>query len=139
MAKTGQQIITDVIGLLQQSELNMYANGKIYREGMRPRDSRAEDIVAIYTTGYAGQIATGVVTINVYVPDIAPYDDAGVLVSDGARCAQLEGYAQRMVDTWDAGKGDYRWSLREIIHTNHDDDIHQSFIVIKMNYEFINI
>lgn len=136
---TGQVIINDIVSKVLKSTLKMYVNGEVYREGQRPRDSRKEDIVVVYTSGYAGQRASGVVTINVFVPDIAPFGDTGVLVSDGSRCAQIEQWAQDMADSWTARTGDIRYTLREVIHTNHDDERAESFVVAKFNYEYLNI
>ena len=84
MAKTGKQIQSDVLALLKSSTLPSIISGKVYRKGCRPRDSKAEDAIVIFTTGLPGQIRTGVVTINIYCPDIDPYEN-GVLVEDSQR------------------------------------------------------
>ena len=77
MAKTGKQIQSDVLALLKSSTLPSIISGKVYRKGCRPRDSKAEDAIVIFTTGLPGQIQTGVVTINIYCPDIDPYEKIG--------------------------------------------------------------
>lgn len=89
MAKTGKQIQSDVLALLKSSSLPALISGKVYRKGYRPRDSKAEDAIVIFTAGLPGQVQTGVVTINIYVPDIDPYEN-GVLVENGQRCETLE-------------------------------------------------
>lgn len=139
MERTSQQVVGDVIALLKGSELDMYTNGQIYREGTRPRGSRMEDMEVIFTTGLSGQIQSGVVTILVFVPDITPFSD-GVYVVDGARCERLEGYAQRWVDSLRGGKGtDYKWRLQRTIQTGHDEGIHQGFVSIKLQYDRFTI
>ena len=47
--KTASEIVGDIIALIQDSELAASVSGEIYREGSRPRDSRAEDISVIFT------------------------------------------------------------------------------------------
>ena len=84
MAKTSKQIQGDIYNLLKGSALCSMISGDVYRSGYRPRDSRLEDAVVIFTTGLPDQIQTGVVTVNIYVPDIDPYQN-GVLVEDGER------------------------------------------------------
>ena len=70
MAKTGKQIQGDIRKLLMDSTLYTKISGEVYRNGYRPRDSRREDAVVIFTAGMPEQIQTGVVTINIFVPDI---------------------------------------------------------------------
>ena len=106
MAKTGKQIQSDVLALLKSSTLPSIISGKVYRKGCRPRDSKAEDAIVIFTTGLPGQIQTGVVTINIYCPDIDPYEN-GVLVEDGQRCETLEKAAADWVDSLTAAVSNY--------------------------------
>ena len=84
MAKTSKQVQGDVYRLLKDSTLYSMISGEVYRQGYRPRDSRLEDAVVIFTAGLPDQIQTGVVTVHIYCPDIDPYGN-GVLVEDGDR------------------------------------------------------
>lgn len=133
MAKTAKQIQTDIIELLKGSKLAAEVSGKVYRNGLRPRDSRAEDIVVTFTTGLPDEIETGVVTINVYVPDIAPYAN-GVLVENGERTAALELLSQEWVDTLLGSETNYIFGLRQTIYTEAEQDINQHFVVVKLGY-----
>ena len=96
MAKTGKQVQGDVYQLLKDSTLYTMISGDVYRNGYRPRDSRLEDAVVIFTAGLPNQIQTGVVTVNIFVPDIDPYDN-GVFVEDGQRTEALERLAAEWV------------------------------------------
>ena len=133
MAKTAKQIQTDIIELLKGSKLAAEVSGKVYRNGLRPRDSRAEDIVVTFTTGLPDEIETGVVTINVYVPDIAPYAN-GVLVENGERTAALELLSQEWVDTLLGSGTNYIFGLRQTIYTEAEQDINLHFVVVKLGY-----
>lgn len=113
-------------------------NGNVYRSPeLRPRDSRAEDIVIIFTTGYADEVQEGVVTINIFVPDIDPFGN-GVLVEDVERCEQIERLAQEWVDSLTADKSLYRFSLQRTITTEAEADIRQHFIAIALKYRYYN-
>ena len=137
MAKTGKQIQSDVLALLKSSTLPSIISGKVYRRGCRPRDSKAEDAIVIFTTGLPGQIQTGVVTINIYCPDIDPYEN-GVLVEDGQRCETLEKAAADWVDSLTAAVSNYKFKLQQTIYTEEEPEIHQHFVVVKLQYEYID-
>lgn len=110
-------------------------SGEVYRDGQRPRDSKLEDAVVIFTTGVPTQIQTGVVTVNIYVPDIDAFDN-GVLTEDGQRCEEMEALAQAWVDSLTAEVSCYRFGLQQTIYTEADADIHQHFVVIHLAYEY---
>lgn len=137
MAKTAKQIQGDVYTLLRDSSLYTNISGEVYRNGLRPRDSQLEDAVVIFTTGLPDEIQTGVVTIDIYVPDIDPYDN-GVLVEDGERTEQLEALAQAWVDSLTCDVSNYRFSLQQTIYTEAEPDINQHFVVIKLKYEYFS-
>jgi len=111
-------------------------SGAVYKAGYRPRDSRLEDAIVIFTAGLAAEVETGVVTINIYVPDIAPYDN-GVFVEDGARTVELESAAVEWVETLTAEKSNYKFSLNKTIYTEADADIKQHFVVIVLEYKYL--
>lgn len=134
--KTGHQIQTDIYGMLKGSTLVASLSGGLYRQGMRPPDSRLEDCVVIFTTADAEQVQEGVVTLNVYVPDIYPYEN-GVPVEDIARCEVIEGLVQQWVETRTAGvSGGYLFNLTSAVHTQRDEEIHQSFVVARLRFRY---
>ena len=135
--KTGQQIITDIIALLRGTSLVENVNGDIYRPSTRPRDSKAEDIVVNFTTADAEQFQSGVVTINIFVPFI-PTSQNGVLIPDSARCEEIEELAKDFFRALTARVSNYKFKLRDAIHTAEDDEIDQSFVVIRLGFTFID-
>lgn len=135
MAKTSKQIQGDIYNLLKGSALCSMISGDVYRSGYRPRDSRLEDAVVIFTTGLPDQIQTGVVTVNIYVPDIDPYQN-GVLVEDGERTETIERLAQEWVDGLTTDRSCYKFRLQQTIYTEEEPDIRQHFIVVKLKYEY---
>jgi len=135
MSKTGKQIQGDVYSLLKASALSSMISGEVYRKGMRPRDSKLEDAVVIFTGGFAGEIQTGVVTVNIFVPDIDPRQD-GVLTEDGGRTEELERAADEWVKTLTASRGCYRFRLAQTITTEEEPEINQHFVVVKLRYRF---
>lgn len=135
--KTSRQIQGDILRLLKGSTLAEQISGKVYRGGTRPRDSRLEDAVVIFTTGTSEEIQSGVVTVNIYVPDIDPYDN-GVLVEDIERTEEIEVLARDWVQDL-SGKSDYLFRLQQTIWTAEDAEIRQHFVVIKLRYDLYEI
>lgn len=135
MAKTGKQVQGDIYRLFKGSTLYTMISGDVYRNGYRPRDSRLEDAIVTFTAGLPDQIQTGVVTVNIFVPDIDPYDN-GVFVEDGQRTEELERLAQAWVDSLTAAVSCYKFKLMQTIYTEEEADINQHFIVVKLGYEY---
>ena len=135
MTKTGKEIQGDVLELLKSGSLASAINGGVYRSGYRPRDSRLEDAVVIFTAGLADQIQTGVITVNVYFPDI---ELNGVWVEDGVRGQQLERAAQDWVNSLTCGVSNYRFGLQASITTEPAQEIQQHFVVIMLRYRYFD-
>lgn len=133
---TASQVQSDVYQMLRQSTLASMISGAVYRAGYRPRDSRVEDAIVIFTAGLTAEVETGVVTIDIYVPDIDPFGN-GVLVEDGARTAELEQAAAEWVRTLTADKSNYKFSLNKTIYTEADTDINQHFVVVALEYRYL--
>lgn len=138
MAKTGKQVQGDIYQLLKGSTICSMISGDVYRNGYRPRNSSLEDAVVTFTAGLPDQIQTGVVTVNIYVPDIDPYDN-GVLVEDGQRTEELERLAAEWVDSLTAAVSCYAFRLQQTIYTEEEAEINQHFVVIKLGYKYFDI
>ena len=135
MTKTGKQIQGDIRRFLKDSPLAGNISGEVYRNGTRPRDSRKEDAVVIFTAGLPDQIQTGVVTINIYVPDIDS-DGNGTWLEDGARTEEVETLAQEWADSLTAGRSCYKFRLQQTIYTEEEPTINQHFVVVKFAFEY---
>lgn len=135
MAKTSKQIQGDVYKLLKNSFIAKQISGDVYRNGFRPRDSKLEDAVVIFTAGLPNEIQTGVVTINIYVPDITPFDN-GLYVEDGERTEEIEILAEKWVKSLTVDKSCYRFKLQQTIYTESEPKINQHFVVVKLHYDF---
>ena len=135
--KTGTQIQSDIIDLLKGSPLLAALSGGMYRGGMRPRGSKKEDLMVIFTTALGGQLQQGDVTLNIYVPDI-PVGKDGVLYQNSARCEEIERLALEEIETWNV-RSAYRFTLRATISSDHDDDINQSFVVVRLGFRVLDV
>ncbi len=133
---TASQVQTDVYQMLRQSNLASMISGAVYRAGYRPRDSKKEDAVVIFTAGLNAEIETGVVTIDIYVPDIDPFGN-GILTEDGARTAEIEKAAAEWVETLTTDKSNYKFCLNKTIYTEADTDIYQHFVVVTLEYRYL--
>jgi len=137
MSRTASEIQGDVYDLLRKSDLAQGLSGSVYRRGYRPRDSRLEDAEVIFTTGTPGEIESGVVTINIYCPDIDPYNN-GVMVENGQRISEIEKAADNWVKTLVASRSNYLFSLKQTIHSVADREVKQHFVVIRLYYRYYN-
>lgn len=135
MAKTAKQIQGDVYQLLKDSTLYTMISGEVYRKGYRPRNSQLEDAVVIFTTGLPTEIQEGVVTVQLFVPDIDPFDN-GVLVEDGQRSEALEKAAAEWVESLTTAVSNYRFKLQQTIYTEEEAEINQHFIVVRLRYRY---
>lgn len=136
MARTAHRIQSDIRSLIEGSSLAGAVSGKVYRgnpeDSDRPRDSKLEDIVVVFTTGTPEQIHEGVVTVKIYVPDIDTYGN-GDYVEDGKRCEALEVEADKWYESLH-GRTDYLFGLQDTIHTQSDPEIGQHFVVVRLRY-----
>lgn len=130
--KTSKEIQGYVYELLKDSPIAGAISGEVYREGYRPRDSRLEDAVVIYTAGLPDDVQNGIVTINIYVPDIDPYQN-GIRVENGERTQQIERLAADWVISL-SKSGAYKFELNKTIYTEPDSEINQHFVVVKLAY-----
>lgn len=86
--KTEQEIERDFYSFVKNSSLGKSIKGKVYRDEMRPANAKSEDLIVKFYTGVDGQIQTGTVIIDIYVPDIANGD--GLKVKNSPRIAELQ-------------------------------------------------
>ena len=126
---TAKQVQNDIYQMLRTSTLSSMISGAVYKSGYRPRDSKEEDAVVIFTAGTPGEVQRGVVTINIFVPDIDPFEN-GLLVEDGERTAELEKAAAEWVETLTADKSNYKFRLQQTIYTEAEAEINQHFVVV---------
>lgn len=132
---TAHKVQDDIMALLRESELVDYVTGEVYRKGYRPRDSRKEDIVVIFVTGTPEQVERGAVTLNIYVPDITPYNN-GVYVEDGLRVSQIEHLADLWVQSLKARRTNYLFNLLRTISTMREETTHEHFVVVQLEYTY---
>lgn len=130
---TAKEIQTFFFDLIKASPLATAVTGGVYRHGLRPRDSKLEDITVSFVSGLANQMQTGVIAVCIYVPDIDPYGN-GVLVENGSRTEVLERAAQDWIDSYPASNTDYLLRLQDTITTVEDPEIHQHFVSVMLYY-----
>lgn len=142
--RTGKEIEGDIFRLMRSSFIVTGKDGvpgiggKVYRAGQRERDSKAEDMIVIFTTATSTQVQEGVVTLNIYVPDI--YPKTGIPRENGKRCEEIERLAQDSIDALTADKSNYLFRVERsrVIHTLRDEALHQSFVVVPIYFKYID-
>lgn len=117
--------------------------GEVYRGGTRPFDSKTEDAVVSFLSGrdgWDGFSQTGIVLVNVHVPNI--YHQMGeeqqpYLVKDVARCEVIEDALLRLIELHKTG--DYWLQTEESPEVTPDgDNFHVVTLRIKYRYNRIN-
>jgi hypothetical protein len=131
MKKTGSQVEKDIFHLVKNSAIATAITGKVYRDGMRPHNSKLEDAVVIFITALDGQNQIGSVSINVYVSDLSY---GGYFLKDLKRCSEIEAICQTFINSLPTN--DYLFSLGQLINTFEEKEINQHFINIKLNYKY---
>lgn len=117
---------------VEDSMLGQEIGGDVYRSGMRPDGSGAEDIIVKFLSGSDGQRQTGIVIVNVYVPDADYY---GKKVEDKVRIGVLEALANELPQSMN-DEGLHVW--KDVTPTtNSVDDIKQHVLTIRLNFELI--
>lgn len=139
MAKTAKEVQLDVIKLLEGSDLAIACNGSIYRNGFRPTDSEAEDIIVTHTSGIPDQHQTGIVTINIYVQDIPVKDnDVTRKVENSSRTGTIEELAKSWMKDVLIPAKEYYFEIQQTIETVKSEERSEHFIVVTLHYELLN-
>lgn len=97
IAKSEKQIERDFFSFVSQSVLGQGIRGKVYRPEMRPANAKTEDLIVKFLAGLDEQIQSGVVLLNIYVPDV-PFGKDGRKVEDLSRVEALETLIQQFID-----------------------------------------
>ena len=134
MLKTEQDIERDFFKMLNESELAEQIHGKVYRSEMRPYNSKDEDCVITFISGLDEQVQTGVVSIDVYVPDTHTVD--GRSVADKPRIGELQTLLLKFVH--DNSSTEYDMSSETSPRTVFNEDIQQHFIYYRVKFNRIN-
>ena len=112
--KTSEEVLDYICSLAENSSVAEAITGKVYQDGLRPRDSEKEDL---------------------YVQDIQPYRN-GVYVKDSRRLSELSGIFQEWIASLRYGISEYKLTQLEPIRTEEDRDLNQHFLVLHVQYEY---
>lgn len=133
MRKTGLFIEGYIFHLMVES---LQVRGGIYRNGTRPFDSKGEDAIVSFLSGrdgWDGFSLSGIVNVNVYVPNIEfgmPY-----LVKDVTRCEEVE---EQLLSILEGHKtGDFLLETDGTPTTFTDGDFHVVNLRVKYRYNRI--
>lgn len=131
--KTEQQIERDFYSFIKASRLGAALKGGIYRSEMRPYGSSTEDLVVKYLAGIDGQVQSGVVILNIYVPDIACQD--GRKVTDHKRIGELQELVNEFVNSH---SGTEYWMQTDTTPTTmKHEETEQHFIYVRIKFNRI--
>lgn len=118
---------------VKEGPLGQEIGGEVYRRDERPDGSMEEDAVVSFLSGRDGQEQSGIVIVNVYVPDIP--DSSGRMVRDKVRTGEIESIAGSLPSLMN-GDELYVWK-EETPHTVKVDEIKQHAVTIRLNFKLI--
>lgn len=128
--KTEQDIERDFYRFISESEIGHTIRGSIYRDGMRPTNAETEDLVIKFLEGTDAQFQSGIVVLNLYVPDI-PIGD-GRKSKDFKRISTLQNAVNSF---FDSGCGnEYDITKDATPKTLRNEDIEQHFIYVRIKF-----
>ncbi len=134
--RTGQEVEDAVFGLLKDSSISGKITGDVMLHGIRPRESQVEDAVVKFVAGLPEQIETGIVVVNIFVPDIDAYGN-GQFVPDKGRLTELEQYAAEWVEELKKKQtvSGFQFALADTIHSTEFLEKKEHFVVIRLKYK----
>lgn len=134
--KTEKRIERDFFEFVSNSELAKNISGMVYRKGMRPVGSDKEDIVLKFLSGIDEQIQSGIIVLNIYVPDTT-IRSTGAKVEDIKRVEELEELALSFIEENDSTE--YELSKDGTPKSLEAEGIEQHFIQVRIKYRRITI
>ncbi len=132
MTKSEKNIEGDLYALIKASALAGMVTGSVYRAETRPEGSQLEDIVVKFLAGTEGQIQSGVIVLNIYVPDITRKGDTRKL-EDFARVEELEDAVIAFVNG--CPDTEYLYEFDETMYSLEVEDLDQHAITARIHYQ----
>lgn len=139
MIKTESQVEQDFYNGLRKTSLINNVRGKLYKYGLRPFDSKNEDVVLRVTTLNANQLQEGVVTIMVFIKNIDGAE-MGRLTPNKKRIAEVETMCLECLEELKHIMEDYgNLRLETSIVSKYDSDTKQSFVSTRIKFSYLTI
>ena len=132
--KTETQIEKDIFRIVSASPIKDLIGGKVYRRGMRPRDSKEEDCVVQFLTGLEGQFQSGTINVNIYVPKICIGKSTNK-VENLKRVEELEIKIKELFEESVFEDPEYNLEIRSIPQAIEEEGIDQTKINTRVYYK----
>lgn len=134
MSKTEIQIERDFFQFVKESPVADILHGGIYRRGQRPYNAHTEDCVVKFLSGIDGEIQSGTVILNIYVPYITYRD--GRKGEDLQRIGDIQ---QTVEDSLCNSIFNEYYIVKDgTPRTYQEDKIEQSIIAVRIYYKRLN-
>ena len=130
MNKTGGNIETDIYKLISTG-IKTIISGNIYKSEGRPKNATSEDAVIIFMGGIDGQVQEGIVTLNIFIPDIN--NGSETKVKDTKRCQEVESAVLSLIDA--THSTEYELTRKSMIQTFAVEEIKQHFVNTKIQFK----
>jgi len=135
MTKTEQQIERDFYLLFKQSALGAAIGGNVLRADEREDNAQGEDLTIKFLAGRDSQVQSGVVVVNIYVPDIT--NEQGRMVRNKPRIGELQALLLQVVEG--NTDNDYHIETDGSPASQKVEGINQHSIFARIYFERLNV
>lgn len=133
---TDIDVLQDLYLKLVQGGIGNVITGDMYLK-KRPFNSETEDCVVSFLSGRDGQTQTGIVTVNIFVPNVAVSDNGGYQAEDFVRTELITRLLNQVIhDPTIMAKGRYLWKPNTIVSVFELEqaDEHAHFVHVEIQF-----
>lgn len=137
MRKTWSDIEQDFYNAIKQTELAHTVNGGVYKFGIRPKNSKKEDVIIKVSALGAKQLQEGTVTVMVYLQPLAKHSD-GWIVPNKQRIAEIERLVDQLPEELMPLLTEYNGlKLFDGVGNYTEPDTEEFFVSVKIKFIFL--
>lgn len=134
---TDNDVIQDLYLKLVEGGIGNLITGNFYLK-FKPFNSKLEDCVVSFISGRDGQIQTGIVTVNIFVPNVTAYDQGGFGVENYERTEAITKLLNDIVHNDEImSKGHFYWEPNTMVSTFKEEkaDYHAHFVNVQLLFQ----
>lgn len=138
MYKTVQDIEDDFYNAIKQTSIVSSVSGELYKQGLRPVNSKLEDINLIVTTLDSEQYQNGIITLLVFCNGVDLYQSQ--TVPDKARIKEVSSKLLLITDELKNLMPEYDgFYFAQGITNDWDVETEQYFVSAKIGFKYLTI
>lgn len=137
MRKTWSIIEQDFYNAVKKTVLAHEINGGVYKYGIRPKNSKKEDVIIKVSALNAKQLQEGTVAIMVYLQPMTKHSN-GWIVPDKNRIAEIENLVNQLPEELLTLLPEYNGiKLFDGVGNYAEPDTEEFFVSVKIQFSFL--